>query len=98
MLAEGLFRAASLGNVEICRLMVDQGAEVGEEAWDYCDSPLLAAVSGGHVEVVRYLIQAGVTDPRLKVHIQHQSSAQHPSAQHANHSLQLCNERNCAVL
>lgn len=59
--------AAAMGDLKMCRLLVSQGA-ICELKSGYCESALWSAVSGGHVEVVRYLLQAGANDTRMKVH------------------------------
>lgn len=60
-----LHRAATLGNVELARLLIENGAEVNGTGKE---NPLLSAAENLHVEMVRLLLEKGadanVTQPR----------------------------------
>ncbi len=50
--------AASCGNIEICRMLIDKGMDVNAEN-NMGLTPLHEAVKNGHIDVVRYLLSCG---------------------------------------
>ena len=56
--AGALFQAASRGHLEVCRLLLDAGADL-EAVDDAGLRPLHSAAEAGHVQLVRLLLDAG---------------------------------------
>ncbi|MBA2648530.1 MAG: ankyrin repeat domain-containing protein [Legionella sp.] len=54
-----LFWAASSGNLECLKLLMDHGADVNARRWDFLETPLHYAASNGHLNCVIALIDAG---------------------------------------
>ncbi|MES1908623.1 MAG: hypothetical protein MHM6MM_001524 [Cercozoa sp. M6MM] len=61
-----LMRAANFGRVQMCRLLLDRGADVNKQSQLQVGSALGAACRSGHVETVRLLIERGapINPPR----------------------------------
>lgn len=58
-----LYLAALLGNIEICRLLLKEGADK-EACNDGGLNPLMAAIQAGHEDIVSFLIKSGAeVDP-----------------------------------
>lgn len=55
-----LHEAASSGNFEICKLLVEAGATVNAESGNgFGNTPLHTASRGGYLEIVKYLVEKG---------------------------------------
>jgi ankyrin repeat protein len=61
-----LHLAATTGNVEVVRLLLEAGAASNVQC-DHGWTPLMRACNGGHVEVARLLLASGA-DPNLRNH------------------------------
>ncbi|RWS25457.1 ankyrin repeat and MYND domain-containing protein 2-like protein [Leptotrombidium deliense] len=54
-----LHNAAYRGNADICRLLIDRGANVNSNEHVYGYSPLMFAAIGGHLKAANVLLEAG---------------------------------------
>ncbi len=54
-----LARAASLGNVEMVKLLIESGADINLQMEDERDTALMMAALYNHLEVVKILVEAG---------------------------------------
>lgn len=59
-----LLKHARKGNYDICKLLIEKGADVNAENYESA-TPLFAAADGGRVEVVKLLLENGA-DPNLR--------------------------------
>ena len=54
-----LMEAASAGNVEVARILVEHGASINTHSNEFKESALTLACYKGHLEMVRFLLEAG---------------------------------------
>ncbi|XP_035225607.1 ankyrin repeat domain-containing protein 17-like, partial [Stegodyphus dumicola] len=54
-----LMEAASAGHVEVAKLLVDRGASINTHSNEFKESALTLACYKGHLEMVRFLLEAG---------------------------------------
>jgi cytochrome c len=53
--------AAAAGKTEVVSYLLNRGAQVNVESFEYRWTPLFAAVQGQHADIVRLLVQYGAS-------------------------------------
>lgn len=60
---EPLYRAAKTGRIDAVRQLLDRGVDIeagrSSQNWNISATPLTGAAAGGHLDIVRYLVEGG---------------------------------------